>query len=637
MRRADKFSTRPVGLGYRVGENGIKFNIQDDELKKNMKFTVKMIERQRRVMSVSMGPIMVGASRPKPDCNDTFSMIVGAMKRLGRAPPPRHDRFMKALIATTQVFLRENVCPADPATDVSVDTWLARTHYTESRKRDLKREHEETSDLFDGKCGQCKGFGKDESYGEFKTPRMICSRTDAFKTFFGPFVKIAEMIVYSLPFFAKHLTPDQKVERLDRILSRAACRVHVLDYTAYESHFTPDVMAICEFSLLCWIFQFVPGFHLLMAMCVFIIGRQNVIKLVGFTFRVFARMSGEMDTSLGNGFTNLMIILTICRMSGNSDVDCMVEGDDCVVSMRGPGITAEMFKFAGWHVKLETYDNAMEAGFCGMIYDEFDKAVITDPIKMLLNFGWASAQYRNASERTMMALIRVKALSFLYQYPSCPIITKLAEHYLMLTNKITFYTMFKVMSKSHVSEYQREIWARVSRNRPTARPIGYNTRCLMERKFGIPVEVQVSVERQIESWGFEPVDIPVELIPHIHVDCFKYYEMYVTTSGMADTVSYYRDDVFRRRIYELLGVRLHFVTCGPKTHTGNRTEPEAEMSSYERLVALNAVSGETVRVVSQSETKRDTPPDFESRCGHHDGRPAIHLKNIKYGKIKSKI
>jgi len=46
------------------------------------------------------------------------------------------------------------------------------------------------------------------------------------------------------------------------------------------------------------------------------------------------RMSGEMNTSLGNGFSNLMFMLYACHVQGIA-AEGIVEGDDGVFALEG--------------------------------------------------------------------------------------------------------------------------------------------------------------------------------------------------------------------------------------------------------------------------------------------------------------
>ena len=115
------------------------------------------------------------------------------------------------------------------------------------------------------------------------------------------------------------------------------------------------------------------------------------------------RMSGEMCTSLGNGFSNLMLMLFACHRIG-SKCTGVVEGDDgfFVCSPRAP--TSKEFKEIGFTIKMERHDSLTTASFCGIVFDTIDKINVTDPMEVLIGFGWSKTPYVGARPARKMEL-----------------------------------------------------------------------------------------------------------------------------------------------------------------------------------------------------------------------------------------
>lgn len=131
-------------------------------------------------------------------------------------------------------------------------------------------------------------------------------------------------------------------------------------------------------------------------------------------------MSGEMNTSLGNGFTNLMFIKFICYKKFGVDVTAFVEGDDGIFSPPGP-VSDQDFLDCGLLCKLIDANQKITSPFCGIIFNYTDNVNITNPIKVILKTPWLHKKYVTSSKIIRLQLLKSKSLSLLWQYPGCPI------------------------------------------------------------------------------------------------------------------------------------------------------------------------------------------------------------------------
>jgi len=373
-----------------------------------------------------------------------------------------------------------------------------------------------------------KTFVKDEFYSEFKHPRMINSRDDLYKIAVGPIFKLIEKEVFSLDWFIKKIPINQRPDYIYQRVYRAQQKYIATDYTAYESHFTKEIMEACEFELYRYMVDLLPEKHQFMQL-LSALKSKNLICGNFFNYTVDAtRMSGEMNTSLGNGFSNLMFMLFACSEVGAFNVTGVVEGDDGLFVMDGPRPTSETFKNMGLTIKLEVCESISTASFCGLIFDEEDLINISNPIEDLQTFGWSDKKYSNAGSNKLKGLLRSKSLSMLYQYQNAPIYQALARYGIRMTEGV------RAISSSHYNTYERDViqeaycfYNKHSHIAHKAVPI--RTRLLMEREFGISVETQLRIERYLDSLtDIQPLVIP--LVSFVsHDDAKKMYDLFVKT------------------------------------------------------------------------------------------------------------
>jgi len=350
---------------------------------------------------------------------------------------------------------------------------------------------------------------KDETYPEYKHARGINSRTDVFKCRVGPIFKAIESVVYSHPSFIKHVPVSKRPSYIKDKLYALGRKYFATDYTAFEALFVKEVMECVEFELYDWMTFDLPSHEEFMRTC-----REDLAGLNHCEFKWFwvelqaTRMSGEMCTSLGNGFANLMFMLFLCQEVGSTFVDGVVEGDDGLFVISGPAPSKADFESIGLIIKLEVHDQLSNASFCGIIFDETDCINVRDPRRVLTTFGWTSARYAKARTSKLRILLRAKSLSLAYQYPGCPIIQALAHYGLRMTEGVTAWQLIRAACAAGVNEYQRDVLRQAIRaGNPCQYPTGIRTRLLVERMFNITVEAQIRYEAYLEGLSeIQPLD-----------------------------------------------------------------------------------------------------------------------------------
>jgi hypothetical protein len=480
-----------VSYGYRVSE----VPLPKIEPVKDCKITDwETPPRTRPVVAASLGPIFKGASMPHPDPSDRDTLKAGVLKRFCMEPPKPCPKLLEELSTFVNQWLKENLTPLSADSDTSVETWLTKTTYPAWRKEQLIRKNHNITDPFDPKLFDVKSFMKDEVYPEYKHARAINSRTDEFKTLVGPIFKLIEKELFAKEWFIKKIPVKDRPAYIEARLGHGS-QFFASDYTAYESHFTRIIMEAIEFQLYDYMTQYLPDKEAFDYYLREVIGGTNKCIFKFFSVEVEAtRMSGEMNTSLGNGFSNLMVMLFLCSKKGMKNVVGVVEGDDGLFTGEGEMPTTADFRELGFTIKCEIFERLSDASFCGMVYDPTDKVIVTNPLEELVTFGWTTGQYAGASHRRKMELLRCKAISMAYQYGGCPILTSLARYGLRITQK------YNARLGSNTNEYEREQFLEAKlHTKGIIRDVPRNTRLLVERLYGITVEDQIKMENYLDS------------------------------------------------------------------------------------------------------------------------------------------
>jgi len=487
----------------------------------------------RPAVLVDLGCSVVGSAPPHPDPQDPETMRAGVCKRFCSATPVPDEDFIELFRKFVHRRVREKYQRPSPATDVSFETWIESTNYPRKRKDELIRLYNEREGMLSEKDFLVKSFQKDETYVEFKHARAINSRTDMFKCFVGPIFRIIEKIVFEDPAFIKKIPVRDRPNYIRQMLERVGAKYGVADYTSFETLFTEELMKICEMELYSYLSSSLVGGAEWFKIVLAVLTGDN--ECIFKAFKVFChatRMSGEMCTSLGNGFTNLMVIEFLAEINGCTDLGVVVEGDDSEFTMCGPFPTADQFKKLGLNVKMQIHTRLEEASFCGLMFDFDDLVNVTDPREVLNEFGWALRSYAHCRKSRLMTLLRCKALSYAHQYPGTPIIQELAEYALRMTRSYDVSDFIE--NNRSYSEYEREQVREAFRFFEDKGPyycrahidVPINTRHLVERLFEIDVSTQLEIESYLRSLKVMTRLSHPAIVGLMQPQWVKYFSMY---------------------------------------------------------------------------------------------------------------
>lgn len=441
---------------------------------------------------------------PHPDPADSMSMAAGCMKRFAVRPPVHNVNLIAELREFVQKWLKENMVPLSPDTDTSFETWCKEVNQPLWRREEYAEAYERVTNgsKWDSHWHKVKGHMKDESYGEYKFPRGINARKDEFKVTVGPIFKLIEDQLYKHPSFIKHVPVSERPRYIKDYLWLNAGVYFATDYTSFEALITPLLMEAVEFQLYEYMTSKLPDSSEFMRLIKQVLGGDNTIEYRDFLVILKGvRMSGEMCTSLGNGFLNLMLMLFVAWKM-NRDVKVLVEGDDGLGHMSDGTPDQLMLTSLGLNIKMETHSNLEEASFCGQVFDREDEVVVTDPRKELVKFGWTSGRYARSGKKTLRVLLRCKALSLAYNYSGCPVLMSLAKYGLRVTQDVKKIRMYKVVNvKGAFSAWERDwlIRAMADEHRIQWCEPSVNTRLLVEKLYGLPVEQQIQLEKMLDA------------------------------------------------------------------------------------------------------------------------------------------
>jgi len=462
------------------------------------------MERNSKVRNMNRTPVQVNLGvaargfalpQPSPDCPETVAL--GIEKRFASKPPDIQQTLLQEFAQFVQVFVEKEFTPLSPNSDTTTPTWLAGTTYPEWRRKELL-EIEDKYPIILKKHFNVKGFPKDEPYLEYKHIRIINARHDRFKVEVGPTFKLIENQVYKSKYFIKHVPVAERPLAIRQSLMKIGARYFITDFSTFEASFVKKIMHSCEFILYKHMTKFLPNaahFHQLLENV--LAGKNTIYTKFWKVLLEATRMSGEMCTSLGNGFSNLMLVLFVAHKSG-CIVDGKVEGDDGIWNeLSGNKMRTDLFASLGFSVKWQEVADLCKASFCGIIFDPDECIAITDPIKVLASFGWTCAKYARAGNATKLNLIRCKSLSLFHQYPGCPIISSLASYGLRITKG---RDVRHFVNKMQTNEWNRNKLLdalKVDVHKHVA--TGFQTRLLVEQVFKIPVEIQLAVEAYLDN------------------------------------------------------------------------------------------------------------------------------------------
>lgn len=407
-------------------------------------------------------------------------------------------------------YVREFVLRLDPIPpgdlDDMTEAWLVNSNYNLKRANKLRDLWDRLkSQPLDEKHLVCKMFVKEELYPEKKHARLIISRTDEFKALVGGVVHAMEEYVYHdspiADMFVKGRRPSDFPPIMED-LKNAYGTILETDYSSFEGSFTNEYMRHVELVLFQRLLIHYPdqlamiestyrdadlvrlprgGHYYDMSGLPWIHSKNHSIKLPD------DRKSGEMWTSLGNGFSNLMNMMYLAKERGVK-ISGFVEGDDGFFGVSNRNITSDDFKRLGFSIKMQYATRTCDLSFCGMRFSE-ETLTVMPKIDVLNTVGWTcSRRYSRVGKKKALKLFKAKLMSYYSMFPKSPVI---APYFHAMINQIRVKPDFGDMDEWH--------FRLVDRNFDFTTPpvVSMADRITFADLNGVEPSVQVSLEHEL--------------------------------------------------------------------------------------------------------------------------------------------
>lgn len=470
----------------------------------------------------------IPAVPPRPDVTNPTSLLDGIAKRMAYQPKKYNRNERRRFRKFVRNWVRSNLEPIDIDDDLDFNEWLDSTNYPDWRKREII-EAKNKLPYYNGEIDekqfinhQIKIFAKEEYYPEYKHFRGIWARSDTAKALLGPFFRKIEKKLFKLPYFIKKVPKLERPKYINDFMNDCCLKFQGTDYTSFESHFTTDMMDDCEFELYRYMSSKNAKAALLCRLLFKILASENFAINKYFTVKVNAkRMSGEMNTSLGNGFSNLMFLLYACHKYKLSYSGPIIEGDDALIGLNDR-IPQEYYDSMGLNVKLEFVSDISKGSFCGLVYDPVELINIREPIETLCTTPWVTRKYVMCNIKTYYSLLRSKALSLMFEYPGCPIVYKYGRKIFDLLHE---YEIKLKYEDSYKFDRDLKAFKAYTENKLPHVETGPRTRLLMEEVFKISVSDQLRIEKEIDDMTISDMNIPsvLSLVPDCWIQNFSRY------------------------------------------------------------------------------------------------------------------
>lgn len=415
----------------------------------------------------------------------------GIIKRCAHKEHPSDPQTLHKFYSFVKKYVR-NMPMLPPGLDEQklLDDWLDNSNYNGARRQKLREANAEYHEGIPAhRVLRCTSFIKREFYETPKEPRIINSRSDWFKAAVGPYIHALEGLVYD-DNFIKHCTPEQVVQRMHEVADGFDL-FYETDYSSFEGSFTRDYQTHVELAM------FRHCLHNYPEVCKLIQAAYSRNHLVfkrkhGCSFDG-SRMSGDMWTSLANGFSNKMMVLFMADQA-KANVKFLVEGDDGFIASNKE-LDLTIADRLGFKLKSEIYRSAKQVAFCslrtcGNVLVPNIPATLSKYGKLIdpqITHGMRIGSKR--VQRRVRDIAKSKALSLLATSSGIPILQPLAIQQLSL------------LQDAHVRPEHFDWWERhfFNMKEAKAKPIDPRTRRYVERVFKISVEKQLEIEDAIRN------------------------------------------------------------------------------------------------------------------------------------------
>jgi len=494
-------------FGYRASDGLHKVEFDTDHVRLDV-FRGFYADGDRLDVATNLGCPVRGASPLIPDNKDPETLAFGNTKRCLFTMPEADPELLQELKEFNLMLCRVLLTPLSPDADFSVESWLDLTNYSQKEKLEIL---EACKDLAIGVVPQdvsnkYKIFMKWETYAKFKFSRCIFYREAVYKALFGPICKMIEHIVYEIrqpavdaPYFIKHVPVESRPEVVEEAMAGLDFYV-CSDFSSFEQTFKEEIMHALDDPMFDYMLEgFLPESWIRYL-------QKNLSEVHSMRHKYYRfnrraqRASGEMNTSLSNGWGNLVATLFLYHKMGIDwrEVIIFVEGDDRVSAHKSRLYpTNEMFRKIGFLCEQVETDDLGKTSFVGMLYSKVDRKILADPLKHLMKVGWCDSIYLHSRPTLKETLLRSRGYSLVHMFNGCPILGALGNYVLRVTRKHLDVRGI-AQSKAYNTYERSQMLRHITKPLPQVH-VGMESRLLVDELFGIGVEAQIRTEEYLDS------------------------------------------------------------------------------------------------------------------------------------------
>lgn len=309
-------------------------------------------------------------AHPHVPSADWENELASLVQRVVPAAPPTH---IDPKVPMAALDIAKLIGRID--TPVDFDQWVAK--YPPARRKQI------SAALDEPYTTHADFFHKVEKLDQDKVPRAIQARNDAYKARVGPWVAAFEHRARQVLPLVKGLDDDGRAQRIQELRSRAL-NVLEIDYSRFDRHCSKELLESTE--------QLIYAYCLPRDIANMLHDQLHTICKTrhGLKYKLEGtRLSGDMNTSIGNCVVNLALI-----MAAGLPMDAVVvEGDDmfaCPTNAELAQLNTSVITEAGHNPSIRI--NPPDGGtFCSR-YDvptALGPKRVRNLVRDLMRFGWA--------------------------------------------------------------------------------------------------------------------------------------------------------------------------------------------------------------------------------------------------------
>lgn len=272
-------------------------------------------------------------------------------------------------------------------------------------------------------------FQKNENYPEIKEPRVISACSQECKALLGGFLHcIDKHAIATTPFFVKGMNPYAIDRKKDELSKRWSCFMGS-DYSSYEGSQDYEWCNLIEKRIYKeWLLNYPEVYDILRHN--YEDGHDIYYRGRYFGHLYGKRMSGDVQTSIGNGICNALI-WNYVSYKMNVPIEILVEGDDAFICS-DEILDVNIVKRLGFDCKIDGPSTRQE-DICflsryvweGHAFANIPK--ILDKIGVVKSSYFASHYKSNRCRKELSDYAYTKAYCYLYMFVGTPVIDPLCR------------------------------------------------------------------------------------------------------------------------------------------------------------------------------------------------------------------